>query len=185
VVRTAIHGATRAGAGDRRGAGAIGMLAGLTGRRNGSKGRVLRKLTHALVLVGALVLALAVPALAAEPASNGASAINTEYCQSFGSQTYCARAKGMANVVVTPSGNESYVAIYRQEAWMTANGQVVWQSSRAERLHSLTIDGVEQQMSQAASYEIPLFGQTFCGQFHVQFANGEYQFFRTEFQPCG
>jgi hypothetical protein len=44
---------------------------------------------------------------------------------------------------------------------------------------------MEQQMSQAASYEIPLFGQAFCGQFHVQFANGEYQFWRAEFQPCG
>ena len=68
---------------------------------------------------------------------------------------------------------------------MTYNGQVIWQNSRDERLHSLTIDGVEQQMSQAAHYEIPLFGQTFCGQFHVQFANGEYQFWRAEFQPCG
>ncbi len=185
MARTTIHGPARAGAGDRWGARAIGRLAGLTGMQNGSKGRAMKQLTHALVLGGALVLALGSPALAAEPASNGAWAINTEYCQPLGSQTYCIRAKGMANVTVTPSGNESYVASYRQEAWMTYNGQVVWQSSRDERLHSLTIDGMEQQMSQAASYEIPIFGQTFCGQFHVQFANGEYQFWRAEFQPCG
>lgn len=110
--------------------------------------------------------------------------INTEYCQAFGSLTYCLQAKGMANVVVTPSGNESYVTTYHQEAWMTANGQVVWQSARDERLHSLTIDGLEQQMSQATQYEIPFAGQTLCVQSHVQRANGDFQFFRIEFQPC-
>jgi hypothetical protein len=85
----------------------------------------MKKFTHALLLVGALMLALGSPALAADPASKGALVINSEYCQPLGSQTYCVRAKGMANVAVTPSGNESYVASYRQEAWMTSNGQVV------------------------------------------------------------
>ena len=185
MARMAVQELARAAAGSRRGAGAIGMSAGPTGRRTRSRGRALRQLAQALVLVGALVLALGAPALAAEPASYGALVINSEFCQAFGSQTYCVKALGVYNETVTPSGNTSYVAIYRQEAWMTANGQVAWQHAMDQRLHSLTRDGLEQEMSQAAHYEIPFAGQTFCGQFQVHRANGEYQFWRFEFQPCG
>jgi hypothetical protein len=142
----------------------------------------MKKLTLALVLIGALMLTLGSATAVASPSSTGATVLNYNNCVPLiGGGIVCFESKGMINETTTPSGNQSYVTNYRQRLQVIENGEVVWETTSNERFHALTMDGVLQELSMRARFTVTSFGQTFCVQYHLHGTNGEDQFVRIDF----
>jgi hypothetical protein len=140
------------------------------------------------VRIGLLVMTMVILALGASSAlagnnSKGATALNIDDCAPLiGGGTVCFTAKGMLNEVTTPSGNVSYVANYRETLQVIDDsGQVTWSETSKEHFHSLTKDGLLQELSSRSRFTITSYGQTYCVQYHIHGANGADQFVRIDF----
>jgi hypothetical protein len=140
----------------------------------------MRRLTLAILLMVATTALLGSSAVAAGPGTNGATVINIDTCAPLiGSGTVCITAKGVINETQTPSGKKNYTTNYREEINVLNDaGEVVTTFTSKEHFHALTMDGALHTMSERSRFTVTNFGQTFCVQYHLQYANGEDQFFR-------
>jgi hypothetical protein len=140
----------------------------------------MKKFAFVLVLVTSLTILMGATAAAAQPDSVGATTVNVDTCVPLiGGGTVCITAQGVIKETSTPSGKTSYMTNYREEITvLDENGQVVTTYTSKEHFHALTMNEVLHQMSARSRFTVTNFGQTFCVQYHLQYANGEDQFFR-------
>ena len=143
----------------------------------------MKKFTLIIMLVTSLTVLMGSAVSAAAPKANGSTVINVDTCAPLiGGGTVCITAKGVINETVTPSGKTNYVTNYREEInVLDTDGQVVTTYTSKEHFHALSMDGVLHQMSDRSRFTVTNFGETFCVQYHVQFSNGEDQFFRVDY----
>lgn len=140
----------------------------------------MKKFAFVLVLVTSLTILMGAATAAAQSGSKGATTINVDTCVPLiGGGTVCITAKGVIKETSTPSGMTSYMTNYREEITvLDEDGNVVTTYTSKEHFHALTMEGVLHQMSERSRFTVTNFGQTFCVQYHLQYANGEDQFFR-------
>lgn len=135
-----------------------------------------------LVMVLAGVMALTTSAAAANPSPSNTTILNVDTCVPLiGGGDVCIESKGVIHETATPSGNESFVANYRERLRVIEGDQVVWDETSDERVHALTMDGVLKEMSDRSRFTITNVGAPFCVQYHLHGTNGEDQFVRIDF----
>jgi hypothetical protein len=142
----------------------------------------MKKFAFALVLVTSLTILMGATVAAAQPGSRGATTINVDTCVPLiGGGTVCITAQGVIKETSTPSGKTSYMTNYREEInVLNDDGEVVTTYTRKEHFHALTMDGVLHQMNERSRFTVTNF-ETFCVQYHFQYANGNDVFFRIDY----
>lgn len=140
-----------------------------------------RSVTVLAVVVSLAMIGGASPAHAR--ASTGAHHVTLDYCQPIGPDTtMCEKVDILFNIVQTPSGIESQVTQVRDGVVNVYHeGQLVSSSYRSYQLHFLRKDGVEHEESFRSFFEVVSSDNTvFCAVLHNHYANGQWQFNRTE-----
>lgn len=143
----------------------------------------MKKFAFVLVLVTSLTMLMGAAVAAAQPGSNGATTINVDTCVPLiGGGTVCITARGVIKETSTPTARTSFVTNYREEInVLNDDGEIVTTYTSKEHFPALTMDAMLHQISERSRFTVTNFGQTFCVQYHLQYANGQDQFFRIDY----